>query len=105
NYGNDSKKVSAEAKVQMWEDYLTVFSGIIPTLVARYAPATPYWPSSPSADYEETKARNYRVLEDGDNVAGNEESGDTHDYMVWASNSTPRVSFDEELNHHYRFIS
>ena len=36
----------------MWQDYLTEFSGILPRVVARLDPETPYWPSSPSADYE-----------------------------------------------------
>ena len=36
----------------MWQDYLTEFSGILPRVVARLEPEIPYWPSSPSADYE-----------------------------------------------------
>ena len=64
NFLQDSLHVSQIARLQMWQDYLTVFSGIIPTLVARYDPGAPYWPSSPSGDYEETKAMNYRVLEE-----------------------------------------
>lgn len=106
NYGNDSRGRTAEAKMQMWQDYLTEFSGILPTLVARYSPETPYWPSTPSADYEETKDRNYVVLEDGDDVAGNYESGDTHDYSVWDSPvSKPKRPWSSELDRHYRFIS
>ena len=64
NFLQDSLHVSQIARLQMWQDYLTVFSGIIPTLVARYDPGAAYWPSSPSGDYEETKAMNYRVLEE-----------------------------------------
>ena len=106
NFMQDSNHVSHLARLQMWTDYLTVFSGIIPTLVAQYDPAIAYWPSSPSADYEETKNRNYWVLEAGDDVGGNEESGDTHDYSVGTSNRTrPRVPFSTELDRHYRFVS
>lgn len=106
NYGNDSRGLSVDAKLQMWQDYLTEFSGILPTLVAQYDPATPYWPSTPSADYEETKDRNYRALEDGDDVAGNYESGDTHDYSIWDSPvSKPKRLWSTELDRHYRFIS
>jgi beta-mannosidase len=83
-----------------------VFSGIIPTLVARYDPGAAYWPSSPSGDYEETKAMNYLVLEEGDDVGGNEESGDTHDYSVGTSiDVMPRVPFSSEEDRHYRFVS
>jgi beta-mannosidase len=106
NFTQDTKTVTPYAKVQMWEDYLTLFSGIIPTEVARYAPATAYWPSTPSTDYEETKAKNYRVLEDGDDAAGNYESGDAHDYSVWDSAATlPKVPFSAEEDRYYRFVS
>ena len=106
NFLQDSLHVSQIARLQMWQDYLTVFSGIIPTLVARYDPGAAYWPSSPSGNYEETKAMNYRVLEDGDDVGGNEEFGDTHDYSVWTStNLMPRVPFSSEEDRHYRFVS
>ncbi len=106
NFVQDSLHVSQIARLQMWQDYLTVFSGIIPALVARYDPGAAYWPSSPSGDYEETMAMNYRVLEDGDDVGGNEEFGDTHDYTVWTStNLLPRVPFSSEEDRHYRFVS
>lgn len=106
NFVQDSLHVTQIARLQMWQDYLTVFSGIIPTLVARFDPGAAYWPSSPSGDYEETKAMNYRVLEEGDDVGGNEESGDTHDYSVWtSSNQLPRVPFSSEEDRHYRFVS
>jgi beta-mannosidase len=48
------EQASPQARLQMWQDYLTVFSGILDRVVNRLAPETPYWPSSPSADYEET---------------------------------------------------
>ena len=106
NFLQDSLHVSQIARLQMWQDYLTVFSGIIPTLVARYDPGAAYWPSSPSGDYEETRAMNYRVLENGDDVGGNEEFGDTHDYSVWTSSTLlPRVPFSSEEDRHYRFVS
>lgn len=106
NFMQDSSHVSHLARLQMRTDYLTVFSGIIPTLVARYDPAVAYWPSSPSGDYEETKNKNYWILEAGDDVGGNEESGDTHDYSIGTSNRVrPRVPFSTELDRHYRFVS
>ena len=106
NFLQDSIHVTPMARLQMWTDYLTVFSGIIPTLVARYDPATPYWPSSPSGNYAETKDKNYWVLEDGDDVGGNQQFGDTHDYTVGTSlDVMPRVPFSSEEDRHYRFIS
>ena len=106
NFTQDTRNVTPAAKVQMWQDYLTVFSGIIPAEIERYDPATAYWPSTPSADYEETKAKNYMELEDGDDAAGNYESGDAHDYSIWDSPaSLPKRPFSTEEDRHYRFVS
>jgi beta-mannosidase len=77
----------ADVKFQMWQDYLTEFSGILPRVVARLNPETPYWPSSPSADYEE--------------VNDHYQSGDHHDWSVWHG----RVPFSEYEKHHWRFVS
>lgn len=76
-----------EGRRHMWQDYLTLFSGIIPRTVARLDPATPYWPSSPSADYED--------------VSENYQSGDVHDWAVWHG----RAPFSEYETQHARFIS
>ncbi|HME57585.1 MAG TPA: glycoside hydrolase family 2 protein [Terracidiphilus sp.] len=77
----------ADVKFQMWQDYLTEFSGILPRVVARLAPETPYWPSSPSADYEPLSAHY--------------QSGDQHDWSVWHG----RVPFTEYEKHHWRFVT
>ena len=47
------KGLSVEARVKIWQDYLLLFSSTIPRVVERLNPETPYWPSSPSADYED----------------------------------------------------
>ena len=65
----DRSKLPPEARFHMWQDYLTVFSGVIARQVERLAPETPYWPSSPSADYEDTSAEY--------------QSGDMHNWDVW----------------------
>ncbi|MGH9617028.1 MAG: beta-mannosidase [Acidobacteriaceae bacterium] len=106
NFLQFSVNVTPMARLQMWTDYLTIFSGIIPTLVARYDPGAAYWPSTPSGNYGETKNKNYWILEDGDDVGGNEEFGDTHDYSVGTSiDVMPRVPFSSEEGRHYRFVS
>jgi beta-mannosidase len=71
----------------MWQDYLTVFSGILNRVVARLNPETPYWPSSPSADYEEL-SKHYQ-------------SGDDHIWDVWHG----RVPFSTYETHHARFVT
>ena len=75
------------ARYQMWQDYLTVFSGILARTANRLAPETPYWPSSPSADYEETSP--------------SFQSGDFHDWSVWHG----RVPFSEYEQHFPRFMT
>jgi beta-mannosidase len=71
----------------MCEDYLTVFSGILPRVVERLTPETPYWPSSPSADYEE--------------ISADYQSGDMHDWSVWHG----RVPFRDYEKHFPRFMT
>ena len=77
----------ADVRLRMWQDYLTVFSGIIARTVARLDPETPYWPSSPSADYEDTSP--------------SYQSGDVHDWNVWHGNA----DFSEYGKEYPRFVS
>ena len=76
-----------EVKRLIWQDYLTEFSGILPRVVARLEPEIPYWPSSPSADYEYT----YDQFQ----------SGDAHVWDVWHG----RVPFSTYETHHARFVT
>jgi len=76
-----------DVKTQMWQDYLTEFSGILPRVVARLNPETPYWPSSPSADYEA--------------LSEHYQSGDAHIWDVWHG----RVPFSTYETHHPRFVT
>jgi beta-mannosidase len=76
-----------DVRYKMWQDYLTVFSGVLDRTVNRLNPETPYWPSSPSADYEE--------------VSDTFQSGDMHDWSVWHG----RVPFTEYEKHFPRFMT
>jgi beta-mannosidase len=87
----DRSKLPADVRFQMWQDYLTVFSGILNRVVARLNPETPYWPSSPSSDYEETTA----------NYGRGYQSGDAHIWDVWHG----RVPFSTYETHHARFVT
>ena len=86
NWGNRTS-ASPAARLQMWQDYLTVFSGTLARAVERLTPETPYWPSSPSADYEATSDAY--------------QSGDMHDWSVWHG----RVPFSEYERHFPRFMT
>jgi beta-mannosidase len=76
-----------DVKFQMWQDYLTEFSGILNRVVERLAAETPYWPSSPSADYEA--------------LSEHYQSGDEHIWDVWHG----RVPFSTYETHHSRFVT
>jgi beta-mannosidase len=76
-----------DVKFYIWQDYLTEFSGILPRVVARLEPEIPYWPSSPSADYE--------------NLSDHYQSGDAHIWDVWHG----RVPFSTYETHHARFVT
>jgi len=80
-------KQSAEGKLQIWKNYLTTFSGILPNVVAREDGEVPYWPSSPSADYEATSDAF--------------QSGDAHDWSIWHG----REPFSNYEKHFARFNS
>ena len=84
---NDRWKLPADVRYQMWQDYLTEFSGILTRVVARLQPEIPYWPSSPSSDYE---ALNPHY-----------QSGDAHIWDVWHG----RVPFSTYETHHARFVT
>ena len=86
-YWNGRATLPANVKFQMWQDYLTEFSGILNRVVARLEPEIPYWPSSPSADYE-TKSPDYQ-------------SGDDHIWDVWHG----RVPFSTYEKHNARFVT
>jgi beta-mannosidase len=84
---HDRDKLPSDVRFQMWQDYVSTFSGILAAAVNRYAPETPYWPSSPSADYEE--------------LSDKYQSGDMHDWTVWHG----RVPFSDYEKHNPRFMT
>jgi beta-mannosidase len=84
---NGRGNLSTDTRLRLWEDYLTEFSGILARTAARLDPETPYWPSSPSADYED--------------VSDTYQSGDNHDWSVWHGNA----DFEEFEKRPWRFVS
>ena len=79
--------LTADARLQVWKNYLTTFSGVLPRVIQRDDPEIPYWPSSPSADYGETSDQF--------------QAGDAHDWSIWHG----REPFENYLKHYYRFTS
>ena len=61
--------VPPDTREQLWQDYLLLFNDVLKSVVHDYAPDTPYWPSSPSANYEA--------------APDNPNNGDMHYWAVW----------------------
>ncbi|HET9696459.1 MAG TPA: glycoside hydrolase family 2 protein [Terriglobales bacterium] len=79
--------LGADIQRRMWQDYIALFSGTLARVVERLQPEIPYWPSSPSADYEDT-TEEYQ-------------SGDQHRWDVWHG----RVPFSDYEKSHARFVT
>jgi beta-mannosidase len=63
------ESISPEIRDRVWEDYMVMFDDILKGAVAQYGGPVPYWPSSPSANFEE--------------VPDNQHNGDMHYWAVW----------------------
>ncbi len=63
------ESISPETRDRVWQDYIIMFADILKSAVAQYADPVPYWPSSPSADFEE--------------IPDNQHNGDMHYWAVW----------------------
>ncbi len=63
------ESISPETRDRVWQDYIIMFADILKSAVDQYADPTPYWPSSPSADFEQ--------------IPDNQHNGDMHYWAVW----------------------
>jgi beta-mannosidase len=61
--------ISPDARDRVWQDYVILFADILKSAVTHYADPVPYWPSSPSANFEE--------------IPDNQHNGDLHYWAVW----------------------
>ena len=63
------ESISPETRDRVWQDYMVMFADILKSAVAQYGDPVPYWPSSPSANFEE--------------IPDNQHNGDMHYWAVW----------------------
>ena len=63
------ESISAADRERVWQDYVILFADILKSVVRQYADPVPYWPSSPSANFEE--------------IPDNSHNGDMHYWAVW----------------------
>jgi beta-mannosidase len=61
--------ISPDIRDRVWQDYVVMFADILKSSVSQYADPVPYWPSSPSANFEE--------------IPDNQHNGDMHYWAVW----------------------
>ena len=61
--------ISPDTRDRVWQDYVIMFADILKSSVKEYTDPVPYWPSSPSANFEETP--------------DNQHNGDMHYWAVW----------------------
>ena len=63
------ESISPATRDRVWQDYVVMFADILKGAVAQYDDPVPYWPSSPSANFEE--------------IPDNQHNGDMHYWAVW----------------------
>ncbi len=63
------ESITPPQRDRVWEDYVVLFHDILKSVAEQYANPTPYWPSSPSANFEAPP--------------NSEDNGDMHYWDVW----------------------
>ena len=63
------ESITPPQRERVWQDYVVLFHDILKNVVEQYGGPTPYWPSSPSANFEEPP--------------NSQDNGDMHYWDVW----------------------
>lgn len=63
------ESIMPPARERVWQDYVVLFHDLIKSVAEQYSSPTPYWPSSPSADFEAPP--------------NSQDNGDMHYWGVW----------------------
>lgn len=74
--------VGQKVAEQVWQDYMVLFNRVLPDVVVEYGQPVPYWPSSPSANFED--------------IPGSQRIGDMHYWEVWHA-LAPIEKYKEQL--------
>jgi beta-mannosidase len=61
--------IKPDDREKVWQDYVVLFRDVLKSVITAYSPQTPYWPSSPSANFEAPP--------------DNPKDGDMHYWAVW----------------------
>lgn len=79
--------IGAAHQQEVWGSYLRLFNDVLPAVLRAHDPSRLYWPSSPSAHYED--------------LAGHQRNGDMHYWAVWGG-TDPLAAYEKQLP---RFMS
>lgn len=74
--------VGEKTAAKVWQDYMVLFDRVLPDVVVEYGQPVPYWPSSPSANFED--------------IPGSQRIGDMHYWEVWHA-LAPIEKYKEQL--------
>jgi beta-mannosidase len=74
--------ISPAIRDRVWQDYMVMFADILKSSVSKYGDPVPYWPSSPSANFEE--------------IPDNQHNGDMHYWAVWHQEA-PAQDYTKQL--------
>jgi beta-mannosidase len=80
------KQITPDQRERVWQDYVVMFRDILKSAVAEYGNGVPYWPSSPSSNF--------------DDVPPGKQDGDMHSWRVWSG-----APYTDYANDHPRFLS
>lgn len=81
------ESISPAERERVWQDYVVLFDDVIKSVVKRYGDSIPWWPSSPSANFEDD--------------ANSQQNGDMHYWQVWGG----RVPISDYTKQFPRFMS
>jgi beta-mannosidase len=84
---NFQASVSPSVRDEVWQNYVVLFHAILSSVVNRYGDPVPYWPSSPSANFEEPP--------------DSQTNGDMHYWQVWHA----LAPIEEYTHQNPRFMS
>ncbi len=71
--------ITPDQREQVWQDYVVMFRDILKSAVALHGNGAPYWPSSPSSNFEDPQMA----------ADGSPQNGDMHSWKVWSAGAPP----------------
>ena len=71
--------ITPDQRERVWQDYVVMFRDILKSAVALHGNGVPYWPSSPSSNFDDPQIA----------ADGSPQNGDMHSWKVWSAGAPP----------------